>query len=149
MFERYLENARRVVFFARLEASEVGSPSIETEHLLLGLLREDQSLIDRFLTREMVESIREQIKSRTPIRPKVPTNVDMPISNPSKNVLTFAMQEADRASDKYIGPQHLLLGLLHVEKSFAAQLLVERGLTLPQVRAELARNPLPPQGPWS
>lgn len=149
MFERYLQNARRVVFFARLEASEEGSPSIETEHLLLGLLREDQTLIDRFLTREMVESIRAQIKSRTPIRPKVPTNVDMPLSNPSKNALLFAMGEADRASDKDIGPQHLLLGLLRVEKSFAAQLLAERGLTLTQVRAELARNPLHPQGLWS
>ncbi len=47
MFERYTEKARRVVFFARFEASQYGSPYIETEHLLLGLLREDQSLVKR------------------------------------------------------------------------------------------------------
>jgi hypothetical protein len=49
MFERYTEKARRVVFFARYEASQFGSPYIETEHLLLGLLREDKALTQRFL----------------------------------------------------------------------------------------------------
>ncbi len=49
MFERYTEKARRVIFFARYEASQFGSPYIETEHLLLGLLREDKALTNRFL----------------------------------------------------------------------------------------------------
>ena len=49
MFERYTEKARRVIFFARYEASQFGSPYIETEHLLLGLLREDKALANRFL----------------------------------------------------------------------------------------------------
>ena len=49
MFERYTEKARRVIFFARYEASQYGSPYIETEHLLLGLLREDKVLANRFL----------------------------------------------------------------------------------------------------
>ena len=48
MFERYTEKARRVIFFARYEASQFGSPYIETEHLLLGLLREDKALTNRF-----------------------------------------------------------------------------------------------------
>jgi len=51
MFERYTEKARRVIFFARYEASQFGSPYIETEHLLLGLLREDKALTNRFMPR--------------------------------------------------------------------------------------------------
>ena len=63
MFERYTEKARRIIFFARYEASQFGSPYIETEHLLLGLLREDKTLTNRFLrSRASVESIRKQIE---------------------------------------------------------------------------------------
>ena len=69
MFERYTEKARRVIFFARYEASQFGSPYIETEHLLLGLLREDKALTNRFLrSHASVESIRKQIEGRTTIR---------------------------------------------------------------------------------
>jgi len=65
MFERYTEKARRVIFFARYEASQFGSPYIETEHLLLGLLREDKALTNRFLrSHASVESIRK--RSRPP-----------------------------------------------------------------------------------
>jgi len=63
MFERYTEKARRVIFFARYEASQFGSPYIETEHLLLGLLREDKALTNRFLrSHSSVDSIRKQIE---------------------------------------------------------------------------------------
>ena len=66
MFERYTEKARRVIFFARYEASQFGSPYIETEHLLLGLLREDKALANRFLrSHAAVESIRKQIEGHT------------------------------------------------------------------------------------
>lgn len=66
MFERYTEKARRVIFFARYEASQYGSPCIETEHLLLGLLREDKALTHRFLrSYGAAESIRRQIDAHT------------------------------------------------------------------------------------
>src|SRR5215471_3676793 len=82
MFERYTEKARRVIFFARYEASQFGSPYIETEHLLLGLLREDKALTNRFLrSHASVESIRKQIEGHTTIREKVSTSVDLPLSN--------------------------------------------------------------------
>ena len=69
MFERYTEKARRVIFFARYEASQFGSPYIETEHLLLGLLREDKALTNRFLrSHASVESIRKQIEGGASIR---------------------------------------------------------------------------------
>jgi ATP-dependent Clp protease ATP-binding subunit ClpC len=142
MFERYTEKARRVIFFARYEASQFGSPYIETEHVLLGLLREDKALTNRFLrSHASVESIRKQIEGHTTIREKVSTSVDLPLSNESKRVLAYAAEEAERLSQKHIGPEHLLLGLLRDEKCFAATILLERGLRLSTVREELASTP--------
>src|SRR5512133_1865831 len=140
MFERYTEKARRVIFFARYEASQFGSPYIETEHLLLGLLREDKALTNRFLrSHASVESIRKQIEAHTTIREKVSTSVDLPLSNECKRVLAYAAEEAERLGHKHIGTEHLLLGLLREEKCFASEILQERGLKLAQIRDELAR----------
>src|SRR6516165_11995711 len=141
MFERYTEKARRVIFFARYEASQFGSPYIETEHLLLGLLREDKALTNRFLrSHASVESIRKQIEGHTAIPEKVSTSVDLPLSNECKRVLANAAEEADGLSHKHIGTEHLLLGLLREEKCFAAEILHERGLRLSNIREELART---------
>jgi len=75
MFERYTEKARRVIFFARYEASQFGSPYIETEHLLLGLLREDKALAHRLMRSHLsFESMRKQIEEHTVIREKVSTS---------------------------------------------------------------------------
>ncbi|HEY0795807.1 MAG TPA: Clp protease N-terminal domain-containing protein, partial [Acidisarcina sp.] len=140
MFERYTEKARRVIFFARYEASQFGSPYIETEHLLLGLLREDKALTNRFLrSHASVESIRKQIEGHTTMREKVSTSVDLPLSNECKRVLAYAAEEAERLSHKHIGTEHLLLGLLREEKCFAAEILHERGLKLLAIREELSR----------
>src|SRR5436853_994782 len=142
MFERYTEKARRVIFFGRYEASHFGSPHIETEHLLLGLVREDKALTNRFLrSHASIESIRKQIEGRTQVRKKASTSVDLPLSNESKRVLAYAAEEAERLAHKHIGPEHLLLGLLREEKCFAAQILMERDVRLSQVREELARQP--------
>jgi ATP-dependent Clp protease ATP-binding subunit ClpC len=140
MFERYTEKARRVIFFARYEASQFGSPYIETEHLLLGLLREDKALTNRFLrSHASIESIRKEIEGRTTIREKVSTSVDLPLSQECKRVLAFAADEAERLSHKHIGTEHLMLGLLREEKSFAAEILLTRGLRLSTIREELSR----------
>ena len=140
MFERYTEKARRVIFFARYEASQFGSPYIETEHLLLGLIREDKALANRFLrSHGAVDSIRKQIEAHTTVREKVSTSVDLPLSHECKRVLAYAAEEAERLSHKHIGTEHLLLGLLREEKCFAAEILHERGLRLSTIREELAR----------
>jgi ATP-dependent Clp protease ATP-binding subunit ClpC len=140
MFERYTEKARRVIFFARYEASQFGSPYIETEHLLLGLLREDKALTNRFLrSHASIESIRKEIEGRTTIREKVSTSVDLPLSHECKRVLAYGAEEAERLSHKHIGTEHLLLGLLREERSFAAEILHERGLRLSTIREELGR----------
>ncbi len=141
MFERYTEKARRVIFFARYEASQFGSPYIETEHLLLGLLREDKALTNRFLRQHSsVDSIRKQIEGHTTMREKVSTSVDLPLSNECKRVLAYAAEEAERLSHKHIGTEHLLLGLLREEKCFAAEILHERGLKLQTIREEMQRT---------
>jgi ATP-dependent Clp protease ATP-binding subunit ClpC len=141
MFERYTEKARRVIFFARYEASQFGSPFIETEHLLLGILREDKALTNRFLrSHGSVESIRKQIEGRTTVGERMSTSVDLPLNNESKRVLAYAAEEAERLAHRHIGTEHLLLGLLREENCFAAQILKERGLRLSQVREELGRQ---------
>ena len=140
MFERYTEKARRVIFFARYEASQFGSPCIETEHLLLGLMREDKALANRFLrSATSVDSIRKQIEMQANIKEKVSTSVELPLSHECKRVLAYGAEEAERLNHKHIGTEHLLLGLLREEKSLASELLHERGLRLSQVREEIAR----------
>src|ERR1700683_4310980 len=141
MFERYTEKARRVIFFARYEASQYGSPYIETEHLLLGLLREDKQLANRFLrSNGSIESIRKEIESRNTVRERISTSVDVPLSQECKRIISFAGEEAERLGHKHVGTEHLLLGVLREEKSFGAEILQERGLRLSTVREELQRS---------
>ncbi len=213
MFERYTEKARRAIFFARYEASQFGSPFIETEHVLLGLLRENRDLALRFLggaaaddaprvaippevveAEERIQSIvrrmeiaiagqdfkearscseeerrereilrqlrltynlqgtgdlseggivagiRRQIEAHTTPREKVSTSVDLPLSHELERVLGYAAEETERLNHKHIGSEHLLLGLLREEKCFAAGILHDRGLRLPEVREKIARS---------
>src|SRR5437867_1884610 len=141
MFERYTEKARRVIFFARYEASQFGSPSIETEHLLLGLMREDKSLTNRFLrSHSSIESIRKEIEGRTLIREKVSTSIDLPLSAECKRILAFAAEESERLRNRHIGTEHLLLGILREDKCVAAEILHERGLRLNVIREELSKT---------
>jgi ATP-dependent Clp protease ATP-binding subunit ClpC len=142
MFERYTEKARRVIFFARYEASQFGAPAIEPEHLLLGLMREDKTLTARFLARAAasLEAIRKEIEGRAPLREKISTSVELPLAPETKRVLAYAHEESDRLQHRHIGTEHLLLGLLREERSMAAEILYERGLRLQAVREEVARQ---------
>src|SRR5207248_3909660 len=86
MFERYTERARRVIFFARYEASEYGSRYIDTEHLLLGLLREDPSLKMRFLGPDSsLEKIRAEIEKRITRGERFGTSVEVPLSEEARS----------------------------------------------------------------
>lgn len=142
MFEKYTEKARRVIFFARYEASQFGSPYIETEHLLLGLIREDKNLTTRFFPKAnaTIQDIRREIEGRTLIREKVSTSVELPFSEESKRVLNSAAEESERYSHKNIGTEHILLGLLCEERSIAAEILREHGLRPGMIREELSRG---------
>jgi ATP-dependent Clp protease ATP-binding subunit ClpC len=141
MFERYTERARRVLFFARYEATQLGSTLIETEHLLLGLIREGKGLTSRIFARSSLslESIRKEIEGRTVFREKVSTSVDIPFSLETKHVLQFAAEEADRLLHTYIGTEHLLLGILREERSVGASILYEKGMRLASVRDDIVQ----------
>lgn len=141
MFERYTERARRVLFFARYEASQLGSISIETEHLLLGLVREGKGLTSSLFSRSHIslESIRKEIEGRTIFREKVSTSVEIPFSTETKRVLQQASEEADRLLHNYIGTEHLLLGLLREDRSVASSILSEKGMRLNSLREDIVQ----------
>jgi trans-2,3-dihydro-3-hydroxyanthranilate isomerase len=138
MFERYTEKARRVIFFARYEASTYGSITIESEHLLLGLLREDHRLLASFVPSAKEQEIRADVDKHSTIRAKVSTSIDLPLSQECKRALAYAAEESERLKHPVISTEHLLLGLLRVEESFAASILRERGVDISQFRATLA-----------
>ncbi len=142
MFEKYTEKARRIIFFARYEANQFGSPYIETEHLLLGLIREDKNLTARFFPRAnaTIQDIRKEIEGRTQVHERVSTSVDLPFSEESKRVLNSAAEESERFGHKYIGVEHILLGLLQEGKSVAAGILREHGLRAAMIREEFSRG---------
>lgn len=136
MFERYTEKARRIIFFARYEASQFGSPDIESEHLLLGLLREDRPLAFRLLkTSDAIDSIRARVEAVTPPRSKVSTSVDLPLSPECKRILAYASEEAERMNHKYIASAHLLAGLLRESGCVGARMLGERQVVLQDARS--------------
>jgi ATP-dependent Clp protease ATP-binding subunit ClpC len=140
MFERYTEQARRVLFFARYEASHLGSISVETEHLLLGLFRETQGFTSRILSQSQVsiENIRKTAESEAGLREKVGTSVEIPFSADAKRALQCAADEADNLLHNHIGPEHLLLGLLREESSVAGSILRKNGLELAGVRDQVS-----------
>jgi uncharacterized protein (TIGR02246 family) len=139
MFERFTEKARRTIFFARYEASQYGSMSIETEHLLLGLFREDHKLASKCLNEKGgVQGLREEIESQITRGERLSTAVEIPLSRECQRVLNKSAEEAERMRDKHVGTEHLLVAVLCEEDSRAAKLLRDRGLTLSWLREELA-----------
>ena len=141
MFERYTVRALRVFYFARYEASEVGSTTIETEHLLLGLIREDKGLTIRFLqNHSSIESIRKEIEGRITVRERISTPNDFPLSNECKRIQAYATGEAALLKHRHIGTEHLLLGILREENCVAAEVLHKRSARLNLIREQLARS---------
>jgi uncharacterized protein (TIGR03435 family) len=139
MFERFTERARRVLFFAREEASQLGSTHIDTEHLLLGLIRDGKGLTNRLFADAGIalHDIRDEVLRRVPARSKTSRSLEIPFSAAAKRVLQHTAEEADRLSHNYLGTEHLLLGLLSERGSVAADVLTSRGLRLDRVREQI------------
>lgn len=142
MFERYTEMARRVIFFARYEASQAGKEAIEPEHLLLGISREDKALLEQFLPdgKGSIEIMRSRIERHVPSHERISTSVELPLAPETKRVLHYAHEESDRFQDRHIGTEHLLLGLMREERCVPARVLTDMGLTLDAMRESLAQN---------
>jgi ATP-dependent Clp protease ATP-binding subunit ClpC len=139
MFERYTDPAKRVLFFARYEASEFGALAIEPEHLLLGLLREPAGALQQLVSTPpaAVDRIVAETRQRMHAREKISTSVEIPFSRPAQVALVYAAEEADRLTHATIRPVHLLLGLLHEEGTIAASVLHAHGLRLDDVRQRI------------
>ena len=140
MFERFTEQARRVLFFARFEASQLGSTRIDTEHLLLGLIRDGKGLTNRLFADAgtALDDIHREVLRRVPARSKTSTSAEIPFSVAAQRVLQHSAEEADRLLHDYLGTEHLLLGLLSEEGSVAAEVLTAHGLQLDWVREQIA-----------
>src|SRR6476661_2299028 len=99
MFERYRQDARRAIFFARWEAQQSGSVYVEPEHLLLGLTHEaDAKANQLFALSAHADIFRRQLRPYPP--EKSSTSVDLPLSNASKRILAYTAEEAERLASK-------------------------------------------------
>ena len=136
MFEKFTEKARRVMFFARYEASQFGAESIQSGHLLLGLLREAEKTSTQLLDRMGVQTsaLRERlIAALTPRDKKITpssTSIDIPMEEEVKRILQHATSESAKLNHKHVGAEHLLLGMLKEEHCLAGRLLREMGADL-------------------
>lgn len=141
MFERFTEPARRALFFARFEATQLGTPSIEVEQLLLGLLHPQAGAWSVALeqTGLTLDSVRDEF--RPEVRDTVPTHIEIPFTAAAKRALEHAAAEADALSSRAITPAHLLIGIVRDEASRASQLLRRHGVTLDVARGAAAGTP--------
>jgi ATP-dependent Clp protease ATP-binding subunit ClpC len=142
MFERYTERARLSIFFARYEASALGTLEITGEELLLGILREDKTVTIQ-LNPGALDAIRKELEQLAPPKQeRTSTSVDMPVSDEVKRALAYAAEEAEAMHHKHIDAPHLALGLLRVEEGLAAKLLRNHGLVYERYRKMVAEPPL-------
>jgi ClpA/ClpB-like protein len=136
LFARFNTRARQATFFSRFEAGQAGHPAIDPEHLLLGVLRARAGLTSPVLSDAQlsVERVRAGVLAKRSAGEPLSTGVIIAFSEDTKRVINLAAAEADRVQHKEIGAAHLLLGLLHDERSIAGSILHERGLNLEAVR---------------
>ncbi|MFI5180864.1 MAG: ATP-dependent Clp protease ATP-binding subunit [Thermoanaerobaculia bacterium] len=138
MFEKYNEKARRALFFARYESSKLGSKVIESEHILLGILREGEDIVKEIFARFSVkpDDIRREIEGDRVFVERVSSTQELPLSEESKKILAYASHEAESMMHPYVGTEHLLIGILRVDPSVASRILVSHGFNLYGVREE-------------
>jgi len=138
MFERFTERARQVVVLAQEEARTLKHNYIGTEHILLGLLREEEGLAARVLESLdiTVERVRAQVVRIVGSGEEV-TSGQIPFTPRAKKVLELALREALSLGHNYIGTEHILLGLLHEGKGAAALALTSAGVTLEAGRSQV------------
>jgi ATP-dependent Clp protease ATP-binding subunit ClpC len=136
MFDRFTERARRVIFFARLEASKTGCDAISTEHLLLGLMRENMYLLPEFPPESDLAAIRAELFGHPPAE-RVPTSIDMFLTESAQRVLQHSAHERYSLKHNLVTSGHLLLGILDEEQSDACAILKRYGVQREQVLTRL------------
>jgi ATP-dependent Clp protease ATP-binding subunit ClpC len=127
MFEQFTLRARRVIFFARQEASKTGCNAISTEHLLLGLMRENLHLLPEFPPDSDLAAIRSELFGQPPAE-LVPTSVDIPLTESASGVLQKSVHERYSLKHNLVTSGHMLLGILGDEQSAASAVLKRYGV---------------------
>ncbi len=140
MFERYTERARQVVVLAQDEARALKHNYIGTEHILLGLLREEEGLVARVLESLdiTVEEVRAQV-ARIVGRGDEVTTGQIPFTPRAKKVLELALREATSLAHNYVGTEHILLGLVRENEGVAARILLDFDADAEKIRNEIIR----------
>jgi ATP-dependent Clp protease ATP-binding subunit ClpA len=138
MWQRFTERARKVVFFAQEEAGRLGENYVSTEHLLLGLIRENDTVAARILDKMGVSlgRVRSEIERRI-TRGNGRLGQDMQLTPQAKRAMDLAHNEALQLTNAYIGTEHLLLGLIREGDGMAAQVLADFGIFLEAARLEV------------
>ncbi len=138
MWQRFTERARKVVFYAQEEAQKFGEGYVSTEHLLLGLVRESDSVASRVLEKLGVGlgRIRTEVEKQLPRGDARPSQ-DMTLTPRAKRVIDLAYDEARNLNNNYIGTEHLLLGLIREGDGLAGRVLAKLGVDLERARKEV------------
>jgi ATP-dependent Clp protease ATP-binding subunit ClpC len=138
MWQRFTERARRVIFYAQEEAGRLGENYVSTEHLLLGLVREPDSVAARILERMGVSlsRVRSEIE-RQVSRGEGRLGQETQLTPRAKRVIDLAYDEARQLNNNYIGTEHLLLGLIREGEGLAGRVLARLGVDLERARREV------------
>src|SRR5437588_4317766 len=138
MWQRFTERARRVVFFAQEEAGRLGENYVSTEHLLLGLVRDEKCVSSRILDQMGVSLGRIRIEIERQVqRGDGRLGQDMQLTPRGKRVIDLAYDEARQLTNNYIGTEHLLLGLIREGEGLAGRVLAKLGVELERTRREV------------
>jgi ATP-dependent Clp protease ATP-binding subunit ClpC len=140
VFERFTERARQVVVLAQDEARVLKHNYIGTEHLLLGLLREEEGLAARVLERMDVtlEDVRSQVARVIGPGDEVASG-QIPFTPRAKKVLEYSLREARSLGSNYIGTEHILLGIARENEGVASRILLQFGVDAEKLRDETVR----------
>lgn len=141
MFDRFTERARKVIILAKEEAKRFNHDYIGTEHILLGLIKEGESVAAAVLQNLglSLDTIRLEVEKLVQFGPSTIVSGDIPFTPKAKKVIELAMDEARRLGHNYIGTEHLLLGLIKEGEGVASHVLMNVGLDLNKVRSEVIK----------
>jgi ATP-dependent Clp protease ATP-binding subunit ClpC len=139
MYERFTERARKVMQLANQEAQRFNHEYIGTEHILLGLVKEGSGVAANVLKNLDIDlrKIRTEVEKLVQSGPEMVTMGKLPQTPRAKKVIEYAMEEARNLNHNYVGTEHILLGLLREQEGMAAQVLMNLGLKLEEVREEV------------
>jgi len=137
----FSDRVRRVLQLAREEAARLRHQYVDSEHILLGIVRDGEGVAAAVLARLNVdlEELRQRIDKAVKKGKVAPAGPDLPYTSPAKRVLELAMTEARDLSHSYVGTEHLLLGLLRETRGIAAEVLTDVGVNLEEARRETLR----------